>query len=36
MRALEKEPTMRYQSMQELIEALRDFRSRALQSLTKH
>ena len=36
MKALAKEPDDRYQTMQELITALRDFRSRAIQSLTKH
>jgi eukaryotic-like serine/threonine-protein kinase len=36
MKALEKQPVDRYQTMQELIAALRDFRSRALQSLTVH
>jgi len=34
MRALEKDPNDRYQTMPELIDALRDFRSRAIQSLT--
>ena len=34
MRALEKAPVDRHQTMQELVEALRDFRSRAFQSLT--
>lgn len=34
MKALEKEPNDRYQTMQEMIETLRDFRSRAFQSLT--
>lgn len=36
MKALAKEPSDRYQTMQELITALRDFRSRAIQSITKH
>ncbi|MCH2594847.1 MAG: serine/threonine protein kinase [Pirellulales bacterium] len=36
MRALEKSPADRYQTMQELVEALRDFRSQAFQSLTGH
>jgi eukaryotic-like serine/threonine-protein kinase len=36
LKALEKDPGHRYQSMQELIEALREFRSRAIQSLTVH
>lgn len=35
MKALEKDPAKRYQTMQELVDALRDFRSLALQSLTK-
>lgn len=34
MRALEKDPAERFQTMPELVAALRDFRSRALQSLT--
>ena len=34
MRALEKDPQDRFQTMQDLIDALRDFRRRALQSLT--
>jgi serine/threonine-protein kinase len=34
MKALQKDPTNRYQTMPELIDALRDFRSRAIQSLT--
>jgi serine/threonine protein kinase len=34
MRAMEKSPDDRFQTMQELIDALRDFRSRAFQSLT--
>lgn len=34
MKALEKEPEDRYQTMPELIDALRDFRSRAIQSIT--
>lgn len=34
MRALEKDPADRFQTMQELVDALRDFRSRAFQSLT--
>jgi len=36
MKALEKDPKDRFQTMQELIGALRDFRSRALQSITDH
>lgn len=36
MKALEKLPIDRYQTMQELITALRVFRSRAIQSLTTH
>ena len=36
MRALEKAPEARYQTMQELINALRDFRSRVFQSITRH
>ena len=36
MKALKKSPKDRYQTMPEMIEALRDFRSRALQSLTEH
>ncbi len=36
MKALEKKPADRYQSMLELVDALRDFRSRAIQSLTNH
>jgi eukaryotic-like serine/threonine-protein kinase len=36
MKALEKDPAKRYQTMQELIDDLRDFRSRAIQSLTVH
>lgn len=36
MKALAKQPVDRYQSMEELITALRDFRSRAIQSVTKH
>jgi eukaryotic-like serine/threonine-protein kinase len=36
MKALRKQPVDRYQSMQDLITALRDFRSRAIQSLTVH
>ena len=36
MKALEKDPQARYQTMQEMIEALRNFRSRAIQSLTEH
>lgn len=34
MRALEKDPAARFQTMSEMVDALRDFRSRALQSLT--
>jgi serine/threonine protein kinase len=34
MRALQKDPQQRFQTMQEMIDALRDFRSRAFQSLT--
>ncbi len=34
MRALEKDSADRFQTMQELVDALRDFRSRAFQSLT--
>ena len=34
MKAMEKSPADRYQTMAELIEALREFRSRAFQSLT--
>ena len=34
MKALQKKPADRYQTMPELIDALRDFRSRAIQSLT--
>jgi serine/threonine protein kinase len=36
MKALEKQPIDRFQTMQDLITALRDFRSRAIQSVTKH
>jgi eukaryotic-like serine/threonine-protein kinase len=36
MKALEKSPVERFQSMPELVDALRDFRSRAIQSLTVH
>ena len=36
MKALEKDPADRYQTMQEFIEELRDFRSHAIQSLTAH
>jgi len=36
MKALKKDPAERYQTMPELISALRDFRSRAIQSLTGH
>lgn len=36
MRALEKDPAHRFQSMQELIDALREFRSLAIQRLTGH
>jgi serine/threonine protein kinase len=36
MKALEKDPEKRYQTMQEFIDELRDFRSRAIQSLTVH
>ncbi len=35
MKAMEKDPANRYQTMQEMIEALRDFRSQAFQSLTR-
>jgi serine/threonine-protein kinase len=34
MKALEKQPVDRYQSMQELITALREFRSQAIQSVS--
>ena len=34
MKSMEKDPNDRYQSMQELVDTLRDFRSRAMQSLT--
>ena len=34
MKAMEKEPADRYQTMAELIDALREFRSRAFQSMT--
>ncbi|MEM8943569.1 MAG: serine/threonine-protein kinase [Planctomycetota bacterium] len=34
MKALSKDPSSRYQSMPELVDALREFRSRAIQSLT--
>ena len=34
MKALKKDPEDRFQSMPELVDALRDFRSRAIQSLT--
>ncbi len=36
MKALEKNPIERFQSMQELVDALREFRSRAIQSITTH
>lgn len=36
MKSLEKEPANRYQTMQEMIDALRAFRSRAIQSATVH
>jgi serine/threonine protein kinase len=36
MKALEKDPEKRYQTMQGLIDELRDFRSQAIQSLTVH
>jgi len=36
MKTLEKSPDDRYQTMQKLVDALRDFRSRAFQSLTGH
>lgn len=36
MKALEKDPANRYQTMAEMIDALRDFRSRVFQSLTGH
>lgn len=36
MKALEKDPKDRFQTMSELIDALRDFRSRAIQSITGH
>lgn len=36
MKALRKNPDDRFQTMSELIAALRDFRSRAIQSLTEH
>jgi len=36
LRALEKDPAQRFQTMSELVAALRDFRSRAIQSLTGH
>jgi len=36
MKALKKDPADRFQTMSELISALRDFRSRAIQSLTEH
>jgi serine/threonine protein kinase len=36
MKALQKKPEDRYQSMPELVDALRDFRSKAIQSLTEH
>ena len=36
MKALKKDPQDRFQTMPEMIDALRDFRSRALQSLTEH
>ena len=36
MRALEKDPLARYQTMQEIVDALRDFRSQAFQSITGH
>jgi len=34
MKALKKDPKDRFQTMPEFIDALRDFRSRAIQSLT--
>lgn len=34
MKAMEKDPADRYQTMQEMIDTMRDFRSRAFQSLT--
>jgi serine/threonine protein kinase len=36
MKALQKKPEDRFQSMPELVDALRDFRSKAIQSLTEH
>ncbi len=36
MKAIAKDPANRFQSIQELIDALRDFRSLAIQSLTGH
>jgi eukaryotic-like serine/threonine-protein kinase len=36
MKALAKDPADRYQTMQEFIDELRDFRSHAIQSLTAH
>jgi len=36
MQALQKDPQSRQQTMQEMIDALRDFRGRAIQSLTDH
>lgn len=36
MRAMAKDPNDRYQTMPELVDALREFRSKAIQSLTEH
>ena len=36
MKSLQKVPELRFQTMPELINALRDFRSKAIQSLTEH